>query len=125
MKREIIKYSLVSQLICALIVNATILLFISSFCGASADRDVIVVFRFDDYSELSSTEFEMNLIDSFQRRNISITFAVVPYISSTALVPYINENNTHLNSASTSNTLSARQTRRRNAPQYFGRWVYR
>lgn len=43
-------------------------------------KQIIVVFRYDDYSERSPTDFEIKLIKAFQYYNISSTFAVIPYI---------------------------------------------
>ncbi|MCX7013769.1 MAG: DUF2334 domain-containing protein [Candidatus Sumerlaeota bacterium] len=48
--------------------------------GISADDGRIrVVFRYDDVSEVSSTEIERRLVGIFRARGIACTFAVVPF----------------------------------------------
>lgn len=44
------------------------------------EKQIIVVFRFDDYSSRSSTDMEVKLIAAFQKHNISCTFGVIPYV---------------------------------------------
>ena len=44
------------------------------------EKQITVVFRFDDYSSLSSTEFEVKLINTFQKFNAVCTFGVIPYV---------------------------------------------
>lgn len=46
------------------------------------EKQITVVFRFDDYSSRSSTDFEVKLIDTFKKYNIHCTFGVIPYIVS-------------------------------------------
>lgn len=46
----------------------------------SKEKQIIVVFRFDDYSSRSSTDMEVKLIDAFQKHKISCTFGVIPYV---------------------------------------------
>ena len=48
--------------------------------GDSERKQIIVIFRFDDYSSRSSTDIEVKLIDAFQKYGISCTFGVIPYI---------------------------------------------
>lgn len=48
--------------------------------GAPPEKQITVVFRFDDYSSLSSTEFEVKLISTFRKYNAVCTFGVIPYV---------------------------------------------
>ena len=43
-------------------------------------KQVNVVFRFDDYSALSSTDMELIIIDAFRKNEASITFGVIPFV---------------------------------------------
>ena len=43
-------------------------------------KQIIVVFRFDDYSSRSSTDIEIKLIDAFQKYNACCTFGVIPFV---------------------------------------------
>lgn len=54
---------------------------LGGFSGPTQAREasIFVVFRYDDYSDASSTELERKLIDAFETRGISCTFAVVPH----------------------------------------------
>jgi peptidoglycan/xylan/chitin deacetylase (PgdA/CDA1 family) len=42
------------------------------------ERNIFVVFRYDDYCDNTPTELEVKLIEAFATRGISCTFAVVP-----------------------------------------------
>ncbi len=42
-------------------------------------KKINIVFRFDDYSSLSSTDFELKIIDALRENGISATFAVIPF----------------------------------------------
>jgi hypothetical protein len=53
--------------------------------GAAGEKQIIVVFRYDDYSSLSSTELELRLINTFQKYKIACTFGVVPFTVSNQL----------------------------------------
>jgi len=53
--------------------------------GSSKEKQIIVVFRYDDYSSLSSTELEIRLITAFQNFKIPCTFGVVPFTVSNHL----------------------------------------
>jgi peptidoglycan/xylan/chitin deacetylase (PgdA/CDA1 family) len=55
-------------------------LFIPTNISASKEKQITVVFRFDDYSSHSNTDFELKLINSFKKCNIPVTFGVIPYI---------------------------------------------
>ena len=44
------------------------------------EKQVNVVFRFDDYSARSSTEMELRIIDAFRKNESSITFGVIPFV---------------------------------------------
>ncbi len=48
--------------------------------GSPPEKQITVVFRFDDYSSLSSTEFEVKLINTFREYNTVCTFGVIPYV---------------------------------------------
>lgn len=43
-------------------------------------KQIIVVFRFDDYSSRSSTDIEVKIIEAFQKYNASLTLGVIPYV---------------------------------------------
>lgn len=47
--------------------------------GSSKEKQIIIVFRYDDYSSISSTELEIRLIATFQKYKIPCTFGVVPF----------------------------------------------
>jgi len=47
--------------------------------GASGKKQITIVFRFDDFSGVSPTAFETQLLDLFKRHNAVSTFGVVPY----------------------------------------------
>lgn len=59
------------------------ILFIYIFSGCSnqpnEEKQINVVFRFDDPSALSSTEIELKVIDAFREHNASLTFGVIPF----------------------------------------------
>ncbi len=44
------------------------------------EKQITVVFRLDDYSHLSTTEFEVRLINAFRKYNAACTFGVIPYV---------------------------------------------
>ena len=44
------------------------------------DKQINIVFRFDDSSSLSSTETELRVIDTFREHNASITFGIIPFV---------------------------------------------
>lgn len=44
-------------------------------------QKITVVFRYDDYSSRSPTDFETKLIDVFHRHNVPCTFGIIPYVS--------------------------------------------
>jgi len=47
--------------------------------GSWPGRQVTVVFRYDDYSSLSPTEFEVRLIHALEKHRVPCTFGVIPY----------------------------------------------
>jgi len=49
---------------------------------SSQQKEIMVVFRYDDYSTGSSTEMEWKIIEAFREKNASLTFAVIPYVFS-------------------------------------------
>jgi peptidoglycan/xylan/chitin deacetylase (PgdA/CDA1 family) len=53
--------------------------------GSVKEKQIIVVFRYDDYSSLSSTELELSLINTFQKYKIACTFGIIPFTVSNHL----------------------------------------
>lgn len=45
----------------------------------SYEKQIIVVFRYDDYSARSSTDLEVALLELFRKHNLSCTFGVIPF----------------------------------------------
>jgi predicted deacetylase len=45
----------------------------------SGEKHINIIFRFDDYSAISSAEFEMKIINALRENNITATFAVIPF----------------------------------------------
>ena len=43
------------------------------------EKHINVVFRFDDYSAISSTEFELKIIEAFRQNNATLTVGVIPF----------------------------------------------
>ncbi len=65
-------------------VSYSVILYLTLFLNSialsySEEKQIFVVFRYDDYSSLSSTELETKLIESFRKFNISCVFGVVPF----------------------------------------------
>jgi peptidoglycan/xylan/chitin deacetylase (PgdA/CDA1 family) len=48
--------------------------------NSTDDKQITVVFRFDDYSSISSTDIEIKVIDAFQKYDACCTFGVIPYV---------------------------------------------
>jgi peptidoglycan/xylan/chitin deacetylase (PgdA/CDA1 family) len=44
------------------------------------NRDISVVFRYDDYSARSSTEIELRILDTLRLHEASVTFSVIPFL---------------------------------------------
>ena len=66
------------------ILNAISFLFSFVFgtqASVPEEKQITVVFRFDDYSSRSPTDIEYKIIDAFKKYNISCTFGVIPYIT--------------------------------------------
>lgn len=62
----------------------TVVLFLFSLTGCikqknDQNKQITVVFRFDDPSALSSLKTELSVIKSFKEHNASLTFGVIPY----------------------------------------------
>jgi peptidoglycan/xylan/chitin deacetylase (PgdA/CDA1 family) len=61
-----------------------VLLFVSLFTGcdkqSDGDKQINVVFRFDDYSAVSMTSTELEIIDIFRKNQASVTFGVIPFV---------------------------------------------
>lgn len=58
-----------------------IIVFSFTGCGTetSKSKDINIVFRFDDPSELSSTDIELQVITAFKKHNVPVTFGVIPF----------------------------------------------
>jgi predicted deacetylase len=60
-----------------------IIIFLFSFVGLpSKEKKISVVFRYDDYSSVSSTKVEKGIIDIFRRNRLTCTFGVIPFVCS-------------------------------------------
>lgn len=55
-------------------------------------KQITVVFRFDDYSSGSPTEFELKLLNSFKNFNAPVTFGVIPHRLSPMKAAILREN---------------------------------
>lgn len=66
----------------ALVLIFCINLFLWTGCEAFSAEDKLIhmVFRFDDYSALSSTETELRIIDEFRKIGGVVTFGVIPFV---------------------------------------------
>ena len=68
-----------------IILTGTIFLLLSCFhveiSKAREQKEITVVFRFDDPSATSCTEIEEKLITAFRRHNMRCTFGVIPFVS--------------------------------------------
>ncbi len=47
---------------------------------STEEKQIVVVFRYDDYSSRSNTDMEQGLIDAFRRHGFSCIFGVIPYV---------------------------------------------
>jgi hypothetical protein len=45
----------------------------------SGEKHINIVFRFDDFSAISSTEFELKIIESFRKCSATLTIGVIPF----------------------------------------------
>lgn len=65
-------------------ISLIILLFIVIFVGFAnenkQEKQISVVFRFDDFSARSSTEIDLSIIDVFRKHNLSISIGVIPFV---------------------------------------------
>lgn len=55
-------------------------LFKAKIVYCSEQKQITVIFRYDDYSSLSPTELEVEIINAFKNYNIPLTLGVIPYI---------------------------------------------
>ena len=62
-----------------ILVSFSFLFIGNAFCGTEL-KEVIIVFRFDDFSSKSDTDLEEKIIEQFKKRNIPITLAVIPFV---------------------------------------------
>lgn len=44
------------------------------------EKHINVVFRYDDYSAVSSKDIELRIIDAFRKNEASLTFSVIPFV---------------------------------------------
>ncbi|MFC2071743.1 DUF2334 domain-containing protein [Chloroflexota bacterium] len=54
-------------------------LFVPQTTSAFEQKEITVVFRYDDYSSVSSTDIDVKLINAFQKYDVPSTFGVIPY----------------------------------------------
>lgn len=67
------------------------IIIVSLFTGVTAltscksqqfgEKQLYVIFRFDDYSAKGSTDMELRIIDAFRKNGASITFGVIPFVT--------------------------------------------
>lgn len=50
--------------------------------GDLPEKRILLVFRYDDFSEKSATHLEADLVNEFKRHKIACTFGVIPYVCS-------------------------------------------
>lgn len=58
-----------------------ILFFIPEVGSAQSKKGLIIVFRYDDVSSLSSKKLETKLLEAFKAYGFSCTFGVIPYVA--------------------------------------------
>jgi peptidoglycan/xylan/chitin deacetylase (PgdA/CDA1 family) len=65
------------------VTNVVLLLCLGLLAGCSGKdidhKKIVIIFRYDDYSNSSPTGLEKKLIDAFRKSGLTITFAVIPY----------------------------------------------
>ncbi len=59
-----------------------VILLALSITHSAKHQEIIVVFRYDDYSACSPTNFEIKLINTFKNSNIHLTVGIIPYVAS-------------------------------------------
>ncbi len=59
----------------------TILILSSTYCIPENQKKITIVFRFDDYSAISRTDLEKQIIENFSRNNFAFTIGVIPYVN--------------------------------------------
>jgi hypothetical protein len=52
----------------------------SAFGTEDKNKQIIVVFRFDDPSSISDTNLELKVLDAFQKNNLPCTLGVIPFV---------------------------------------------
>jgi hypothetical protein len=58
------------------------LLLSTAIGGADREKQITVIFRYDDYLRFSSTDIAVKLVAAFQQHGFSCTLGVVPYVGS-------------------------------------------
>lgn len=59
-----------------------VILLALSITHSAEHQEITVVFRYDDYSACSPTNFEIKLINTFKNSNIHLTVGIIPYVVS-------------------------------------------
>jgi predicted deacetylase len=76
-------YNQLRQSLCIILLT---LLITPSIIGCSdkvpKNKEIIVIFRYDDYSSKSNTDLELKIIDAFRKIKKQLTIAVIPYVCS-------------------------------------------
>ena len=100
-----------------LLLLITVILFLSCSKITKEDKNITVVFRFDDPSAVSSTETELKVIGIFKKHHFPLTFSVVPFrcagstrdITPEKLLPFSEEKATLFKSAIAEGTIDIAQ----------------
>ncbi|MEZ5194842.1 MAG: DUF2334 domain-containing protein [Bacteroidales bacterium] len=72
--RHLKNLKIISVFILALVISTACL------SNSEGNKDITVVFRFDDYSALSDTELEVAIIEAFREKGLSFTIGVIPFV---------------------------------------------
>jgi len=78
-KVDIVKVTLI---IIGILFMLLVLLLDLSITHSLEPQEITVVFRYDDYSTCSPTNFEIRLINTFKNSNIPLTVGIIPYVVS-------------------------------------------
>ena len=76
MKKQLIIYTSVLFVL----LSGSLLVSCQQTNPAPAQKQITIVFLFNDYSSRSFTDLEMKLINAFQKYNVPCTFGVIPYV---------------------------------------------
>lgn len=64
----------------AMLLTMCVLAWLICFSYGQSQK-IFVIFRYDDFSSLSQTDFEMELINLFNKFQISLTVGIIPYVA--------------------------------------------